>query len=443
MTLITRRTALTLAAGSLAAGSTVSRRASAAIPIADVPPIKLELEKGASLRVLRPAKFIEPDERWFRANTKKYTEATGIPVRVDFVGWEDLRPQTAVSANTGAGPDIIIGWPDDPHLYTSKLIELTDLAEYLGAKYGGWYFLPQRYGKQWGTDRWISLPIGGSSGPIVYRISWVKEAGFETIPTDLDQFLALCRKLKANGHPAGFALGNSVGDAAGYAHWLLWSHGGYIVDEEGHVALNRPETIAALKYGKELQKTFIPGTLSWLDPSNNKAFASGDISLTANGVSIYYALKQDPKTAAMAEDTGHAPLPFGVVGKPPMSSAMLNAMVFRHTRYPNVAKDYLRFIMEVEQYEPWLNDCLGYWAQPLKAYANCPVWTSDPKLAIYRDGCGNEFWNGYKGPITAASSAVTAEYVLVHMFAAVVSDSATPEDAVREAVRRARRYYKG
>ena len=59
----------------------------------------------------------------------------------------------------------------------------------------------------------------------------------------------------------------------------------------------------------------ISGTLSWQDPSNNKAFIAEEISLTTNGVSIYFALKGDPKTAAVAADTNHAAVPKGVVGK--------------------------------------------------------------------------------------------------------------------------------
>ena len=94
------------------------------------------------------------------------------------------------------------------------------------------------------------------------------------------------------------------------------------------------------------------------------------------------------------------------------------------------------------QYEKWLTGSAGYWAQPLKAYADSNVWQEDPKLAAYRDSCGNPCWNGYKGPISAASGAVTADYVVVQMFAAVASGAATPEEAVQEAERRAKRYYK-
>ncbi len=443
MTPITRRESLVLGAGALASAVLPASGARAAIPVTDVKNPGYALEKGATLRVLRPTKFVDPDEAIFRENTKAYTAATGVPVRVDFVGWEDLRPQTAVAANTGAGPDVILGWPDDPHLYTDKLLDLTDLADYLGKKYGGWMFLPQKYGKKWGTDTWIALPMGGSGGPAVYRKSWVQQAGYETIPNDLDKFLDLCRKLNKIGHPPGFALGNSVGDANGYATWLLWAHGASAVDEQNRVVINQPATIEALKYAKALQETFISGTLSWLDPSNNKAYIAEQISLTANGVSIYYVLKNDPKTAAIAADTEHAHMPAGRVGKPPEAALILNAMVFKHAKYPNATKDYLRFMMEQEQYDKWLTGCLGYWAHPLNAYGQSAVWSSDPKLHAYQETCANQFWNGYKGPITAASGAVTADYVLVQMFAAVASGSASPEDAVAEAEKRIKHYYQG
>ncbi len=269
MTNITRRTALA-AGGGIAATGLVGGAARAAIPMTAAEMPKLPIEKDATLRVLRPTKFLDPDEVIFRQNLQKFTEQTKVPVRVDFVGWEDLRPQTAVSANTGAGPDVIVGWPDDPHLYSDKLVDVSDICEYLGKKYGGWYYLADKYGKKWGTNQWIAMPMGGSGNPLVYRKSWVKEAGFDGIPTDLSEFLKLSQQLKKNGHPIGFALGNSVGDANGYVTWLLWAHGGYMVDEKNKIAINSPQTVAALEYAKELYPTMISGTLSWLDPSTTR-----------------------------------------------------------------------------------------------------------------------------------------------------------------------------
>lgn len=161
---ITRRDALalglsaaTLAATGAAAQTSISR-----------PPTwrrKREIEKGASLRMLRPVRFVQADEDVFRANAAKFTKETGVEVKVDFVGWEDINQQTAVTANSGAGPDIIIGFSDAPHIYIDKLIELTDVADYVGKRYGGWLPLAQRYGKKNKSDAWIALPFGATAGP--------------------------------------------------------------------------------------------------------------------------------------------------------------------------------------------------------------------------------------------------------------------------------------
>ena len=441
METISRRHALAVGAGLAAMAATPGR---AAVNAADVSPPKLPAESGATLRVLRPAKFVDGDETTFTANSKKFTEQTGIPVRVDYLAWDNMPAQVAVVANTGAGPDIVVGFGPDPHLYTGKLVELTDIAEYLGKKYGGWFALAELYGKKPNSADWIGIPMGGSSGPVVYRTAWVKAAGFDKIPTDLDQFLTLCRNLKKNGHPCGFALGHALGDANGYAQFLLWAHGGRLVDEGGHVVLDSKETRAALDYAKAMQETMIAGTLAWNDASNNKAFASGDISLTSNGVSIYYAAKtsKDPALQAVAADTDHANLPIGAAKGPPMSCTTLNAMVFKHTKFPNAAKEFLRFMMEAPQYDPWLTASLGYWSEPLKAYAGSAVWDSDPKLEVFKTAMGTQYYQGYAGPINEAAGTVYNDFVLVDMFARVVSGDSSPDDSIRAAVRAASRYYK-
>jgi multiple sugar transport system substrate-binding protein len=439
--IIKRREALKLgvsAAAIMAAGQANAQ----AIPKADVAPPKLEIEKGATLRLIRPARFVEPDEVIFRANSAKFAKETGVEVKVDLVGWEDITQQTAVSANTGAGPDVIIGWAESPHIYADKVLELTDIAEYLGKKYGGWMFLGEKYGKKAKTNNWIGLPMGGSGGPLIYRKSAIKEAGYDKIPGDLPGFLKLCQDLKKINKPAGFALGNAVGDANGFANWMLWAHGGALVDEDGKVILNSKETINALNYVKELYPSFIPGTMSWNDISNNRAYASNELFLSSNGVSLYFSLKNDPATKAIADDTEHAELIKGVATSAPMSGTILNGMVLKHTKFPNAAKAYLTFMMEAEQYDPWLTGCLGYWSHPLKAYDKSKVWESDPKITIYRNTMDNKYWSGYKGPITQAAGTVQAEYILVQMFASVASGQAKPEDAAKEAERRAKRYYR-
>lgn len=436
----TRRDALGL--GVSAAALAVTGASAQTIKAADVKTPDFKIEKGASLSMLRPVKFVQPDEDIFRANAKRFTDKTGVEVKVDFVGWEDINQQTAVTSNSGAGPDLIIGFSDAPHIYADKLIELTEVADYLGKKYGGWLTMAERYGKKHGTNSWIGIPFGASSGPLIYRKSILKQVGYDTVPDDMPGMLELCKKLKAAGKPAGFALGNAVGDGNGFANWILWSHGASLLDEKGDVIINSKETIAALKYLKELYPTFLPGTTSWNDVSNNRAYSAGELSLTANGVSLYFSLQRDPATKPIAEDSEHQLLPKGVADSAPMAGLTLNAMVFKHSKAPNAAKAFLAFMLESEQYEPWLNANSGYWSQPLAAYADAKVWSGDPKVKLFKDVMKSKYYTGYKGPISQASGAVNADYVLVNMCAAVATGEATPEQAAAEAERRAKRYFR-
>ncbi|MCG5477386.1 MAG: ABC transporter substrate-binding protein, partial [Sinorhizobium fredii] len=195
-------------------------------------------EEGASLRLLRWTPFVKGDEDAWLANTKKFTEATGVEVRIDKESWEDIRPKAAVAANVGSGPDMVMCWFDDAHQYPDKLVDVTELANYLGNKYGGWYDGVKGYATR--DDKFIAMPLTAIGNAVCYRDSHMKAAGFSEFPKDTAGFLELCKAMKAKGTPAGFPHGKAVGDGNNYAHWLLWSHGGKMVDEGGKVTINSP-----------------------------------------------------------------------------------------------------------------------------------------------------------------------------------------------------------
>ncbi len=436
MTKFTRRDAIKLGVGATAAAGLTNVLGAAPAAAQDA----ITPEAGASLRVLRWSAFVKGDEESWLANTKKFTEKTGVEVRVDKESWEDIRPKAAVAANVGSGPDVMFVWFDDPFQYPDKLLDVTDLAAGLGKKYGGWYEGPLSYATRDG--RQIGLPLATIGNAVCYRESWVKEAGFSEFPKDTGGFLELCKALKAKGHPAGFAHGKAVGDGNNYAHWLLWSHGGKTVDEGGKVAINSPETIAALKYASELYKTFIPGTESWLDVNNNRAFLAGEVGLTANGVSLYYAAKNDPKTADLAKDIRTVAFPVGPVGKPVELFQTTTCVVFKYTKFPKAAQAYLQFMYDEPQMAAWITASSAYCCQPLKAYAKNPIWTADPNHAAYAKASENLRPNGYAGPLGYSSAAVMADYVVVDMFGEVVTGQRTPEEAVKRAETRINRYYK-
>jgi len=400
-------------------------------------------EKGAKLRVLRWSRFVQGDIDQYMKNVEAFTKKYGIEVRVDSESWEDVRPKAAVAANTGAGPDIVLGTYDDANLYPDKLLDVSDVCGYLGKKYGGWYPVCETYLKPDGK-RWIGVPLGATGSMIVYRESMLKAAGYTSFPKDTDDFLKMAKALKDKGTPTGFALGHATGDANTWCHWLVWAFGGQLVDKSGKVVIDSPETLKALEYSRELYSTFIPGTLSWLDPSNNKVFLDGQISATNNGISIYYAAKnsKDPKISALVSDINHAVYPVGPSGQGAACHLFMNQMIFKYSKYPKAAKEFLRFMMEEEQYGAWLQASIGYTAHPLVAYEKNSVWTSDPKALPYRDACKFTRPPGYAGKLGYASAGALADFIIVDMVAEAASGDKKPKEAAERAAKRAERYYK-
>ena len=404
-------------------------------------------EKGASIRLMRWRRFIQGDEDQWLANTAKFTQLTGVKVRVDNEGFEDVRPKAAMAANVGSGPDIVLGWMDDPHLFRNRLIDLTDLAQYLGGQYGGWYATAQRYGTiNTGSEKgkWIGLPLGAGGALLNYRVSWLQEAGYESVPTDFDNYLKMCKALAKNGHPPGFALSHATGDAETWSHSVLWGFGARMVDEENKPAINSPETIDAIEYMRELYSTFIKGTLSWSGVSNNNSFLEGRIGLTSNGPSIYYVAKnsKDPKLRAVAKDMNHAAFPVGPSGVAAELHLLSQAYVFSYTKYPEACKAYLKFMWEREQYEPWQAASTSYMCPPLKAYADTPFWKSDPKYQPFRNVVERMRWSGYAGDVGEKSASALADWIVVDMFATAASGQSSAKEAARDAERRVRRAYR-
>ena len=401
-------------------------------------------EKGAKLQLLRWKRFVQSEEDGFMALVAAFTKATGVPVTVLNESLDDVQPKASVAANTGQGPDLFWGLYSLPHLFPSKCLDVTDVADYLGKKYGGWVPSAVTYGKS--GKGWIAIPVGYNGNLINYRQSMIEKAGFKAIPQDTAGFMELMKALKAKSVAGGFALGRASGDGNAWVHWCLWAHGANLVDAKDKVILNSPETVKALEYAKELSTHFVPGCAAWNDSFNNKAFLESQVSVTNNGVSIYAAAKanagKDPKAKEVMDDMNHSLWPVGPAGKPTEFHVAYPMLGMRYTKFPQAAKAFLAFTLEAENYNPWLQAAVAYITHPLNAYDANPVWTSDPKLSVARDCAKRTLTAGGLGSVGEKAASALADFVILDMFASVCTDRASIKDAIAVAERQARRIYR-
>src|SRR5215216_4914938 len=395
-------------------------------------------EKGAELSMLRWKYFVQSEDDAFVALINAFTQATGVKVNINRESFEDVQPKASVAANTGAGPDLFWGLYSLPHLFPQKVIEVSDVADYLGKKYGGWVPAAVAYGKS-GT-KWIAIPICINGNLLNYRVEASKKAGFAKFPATTDEFLAYAKAMKAQGTPGGMALGHASGDGNAWVHWCLWAFGGNLVDKNDKVIINSPETAKALEYAKQLYDNYIPGTASWNDSSNNKAFLSGEISWTNNGVSIYVAAKSQNKE--IADDMDHALWPVGPIGKPTEFHICYPLVAMTYTKYPQACKALMDVLLEADQYNKWLEASVGYLTHPLNAYDSNPVWTADPKNTIFREAGKRTLTAGGLGSVGEKAAAALADFIIVDMFANACTGREDVKGAIKIAERQALRLYR-
>ena len=72
--IITRRSILGAGAAITAAGAGAPAFAQSNIQTAAATPPPMPIESGATLRMLRPVRFVQPDEEVFRANCARFTQ---------------------------------------------------------------------------------------------------------------------------------------------------------------------------------------------------------------------------------------------------------------------------------------------------------------------------------------------------------------------------------
>ncbi len=398
-------------------------------------------EQGAQLSMLRWKYFVQAEDDEFVKLMEAFAKATGVKVTISRESYEDVQPKASVAANTGAGPDLFWGLYSLPHLFPQKCLDVSDVADHLGKKYGGWVPSAVAYGKGSGTT-WIDIPICYTGSLINYRISSLKKAGFSKFPATTDEFLECAKATKKNGTPGGLALGHASGDGNTWAYWCLWAHGGNLVDKNDKVILNSPETEKALIFAKQLYDNMIPGVASWNDASNNKAFLAGELHWTNNGISIYVAATKDPTKKEIAEDMDHAYFPVGPVGHPTELHLMFPLLAMNYTKYPQACKALIAFMLEANQFNPWLEAAQGYLTHCLNAYDANPVWTSDPKRTVYRDVAKRSLTAGGLGSVGEKAASAISDFVLLDMFASYCTGREDAKGSMRIAERQLQRIYR-
>src|SRR5512136_2761771 len=130
--------------------------------------------KGTKLAILQGTYFVPAGQELYKKQAQEWGQANGVTMATDFLNWPDLQPKIAAAIQAG-GYDIVELWPGWNFLYQKNLLDLTDMAEEVGRRGGGFEEFVLSSCRVQG--RYLGIPFGHSGTAVNYRISWFKEAG--------------------------------------------------------------------------------------------------------------------------------------------------------------------------------------------------------------------------------------------------------------------------
>jgi multiple sugar transport system substrate-binding protein len=401
--------------------------------------------QATTVHLLRWNDFVPASDQFLRQTLLPAAEkALGLKINFEGVNANDLQPRITAAIQSGQGADLIMLFNNNPHLYAASAVDMSDVAEAIGSKQGGYY--PASKGNCNDGKRWISMPWATIPGMIAYRKSWFDEVGATKFPETWDDYRAVGKKLKAKGRPIGQALGHSFGDPPGFWYPFLWSFGGKEVDKAGKVVLNSKETLESVKYAVGFWKdAHDEGGLAWDDSSNNRAFLSGTIAATLNGASIYIESLRKPDSyktddgKQMKTDILHSPLPKGPAGQFAFHGSQSHILP-TYSKNQKAAKEFLVWLHTPENYEKWFNTQKGFATGATLEWEKSKMWEEDPVMGPYRIAGRAGLLPGHEGLPNAKAAEVLSKYVIVDMYAKAVQGMAA-EEAVKWAEAELKKIY--
>jgi len=402
----------------------------------------------------------------------KFEKKTGVRVELSRYSPQEMIPKTVAALDAGSPPDMVYGDVFDFQVagkwaYEGRLEDLSDILTPMKGR-----FLPNTlettsmYNDKAKKRAYYAFPVKRQTMHIQYWKDMLAEAGFKEsdIPKTWKAYFDFwCGQAQAGYRKKTgkriYSVGSPMGvDSSDSFYSFLTYMDAYnvkLVDNDGKVTAgekaNRQGLINALRdYTETVAKGCTPpSAINWKDPDNNVNFHNKTIMMTHNAtISIASKWLDDstndklkPEERAQAKTNyekliATAGFPNKPDGKPMQYRAAVKVgVIFQNAKNKKRGKEFVAFLMEDANLQPYVEGALGRWYPVTKTGAASKFWTEDPHRNIVHKqfSAGTvtfEFTKNWKFTI------LNNENVWAKAMNRVVTDKWTPEKAVDEMIAR-------
>ena len=364
--------------------------------------------------------FVPASDDELRKQAEAFGKQAGATVRVDTIAHLQLPAKRAAEVAAQSGHDIVQIADADPFLFENQLLDMGDIVDDLGKKYGGWYPFAAESAQT--NSGWRAIPWFWISFPATYNQAHFKKAGLQH-PKTWAELLAHGKVLKKQGNPVGIAVSHCADAVTTY--WSVsWCYGAKVVEADGKTsAINSDKTAEVIEWYKELYRDAMePEILSWDDASNNRFILSGKGSWIHNPISPYNAALANKQP--IADDINHHNSPAGPAGThsaPPIVAIG----IWKFSKNAALAKDFLHFLFQKSNYDSWIVASNAFNHPPLRDLADHPIWAQNPKFAMLPKEAEYAHPRGWPAKPNDAVQRLGINYVMPDMVAKAINGMPT------------------
>ena len=416
--------------------------------------------------------FYKSEDDALFAAIKKYEDKTGVKVELSQYPVQDMIPKTVAALDAGNPPDVAYADVYDFQVtgkwaFDGKLEDVTDIITPMKDKFlKNTIETTYLYNDKTKKKAYYAIPMKQQTMHIQYWKDMLAEAGFKEsdIPTAWKAYWDFwCDKVQpAHRTKTGkrtYAVGQPMGvDSSDSFYSFLTFMDAYnvkLVDDNGKLLVDDPKVKAGLVNALRdytnirTRGCTPPSSTSWKDPDNNVSFHNKTILLTHNAtISIAAKWLDDANNAALTpEQRAQAKKNYdeliataGFPNKPDGSkfvyrAAVKTAVIFEGAKNKKRAKEFVTFMMQDENLQPYVEGSLGRWYPVTISGTKSPFWQADPaRKAVYNQFSAGtvtfEFTKNYKFTV------LNNENVWAKAMSRVVNDNWTPEKATDEMIAR-------
>ncbi|HEV2057600.1 MAG TPA: extracellular solute-binding protein [Methylomirabilota bacterium] len=393
--------------------------------------------KGSTLRILTWSHYIPAYDVWFDKFAAQWGDQNGVKVRVDHIPHLEIPARMAAEYAAGSGHDLILNNSTIlARLYYKSLVDMTDIFDQLGKKYGGW--IPAAKSPIEVDGRIYGIPMYYILLPMIWRKDLFEASGLK--PPDTWELARVAgRTLKAKGNPTGMAFSH-CNDANLNWRSLMFSFGATETDPSGdNPTIDSKEMREALRFAKAMfDEGMTPEVFSWDDASDNRFLASGIACWILDAISAYRTTEST--NPAVFKNTYLALEPAGPGGKRVSVCAPIVFLGWKFSKNQQAAKEFMVHLVDNDKegmiqstgYNmPFLND---------NAKKPMPILGTDPKMQVLQDFPKIIAFFGYPGPYSPQIQEVASLFVLPDIFTRVARGTSA-DDAVKWGVGEYRRIF--